>query len=255
VKLEVIHWFLVFSRAGALLAVFPLFSMQNVPVRTRLALAALIAFLAAPLLPLSVTADPSFWSLMGRVFAEASVGLLLGFVCRFIFFAIDFAGALTGTEVGLMMSASFNPLGANAIPITGILLYWLALMLLLGLDMHHWILAAFQRSYDLVPIGGAHLSHSLALDIFHRSSEIFRVAIQMTAPVLAVSFVITLIFSILARAVPQMNVFSESFPVRTMAGLTVFGLTIHLMGEHIENYLRRLPEDLLHIAKLLGSAA
>lgn len=254
-KLELTQWFLVFARAGALLAVFPLFSAQNVPVRLRLALAALMALLATPLLPNVVAPDLSLWSLMRLLFIEASVGLLLGFICRFVFFAIDFAGAIIGTEIGLMMSSSFNPLGANATPVPGIMLYWLALMLMLGLDLHHWIIAAFQHSYLLVPIGAAHLSHGLALEVLRRSSELFRIAVQMTAPVLAASFVITLIFSVLSRAVPQMNVFTESFPVRTLAGLAVFGLTIHLMAQHLENYLHRLPDDLLRVAQLLGHGA
>ena len=72
---------------------------------------------------------------------------------------------------------------------------------------------------------------------------------------MAVSFVITVIFSVLSRAVPQMNTFSESFSVRCLAGLTVFGLTCHLMAQQIENYLRRLPEDILRVAQLIGSGS
>jgi flagellar biosynthetic protein FliR len=70
---------------------------------------------------------------------------------------------------------------------------------------------------------------------------------------MAVSFIVTLVFSVLGRAVPQMNVFFESFTVRTLAGLSVFGLTLQLMSEHISNYLRRLPEDMLNVAQMLGA--
>jgi hypothetical protein len=50
-----------------------------------------------------------------------------------------------------------------------------------------------------------------------------------------------------------MNVFSESFAVRPLVGLTVFGLTLDMMSEHIANYLRRLPEDMLRVSQLLHS--
>jgi hypothetical protein len=50
-----------------------------------------------------------------------------------------------------------------------------------------------------------------------------------------------------------MNVFHESFAVRTLAGLSVFGLTLQLMSQHIINYLRRLPEDMLSVAHLLSA--
>jgi flagellar biosynthesis protein FliR len=76
-------------------------------------------------------------------------------------------------------------------------------------------------------------------------------AVQMTAPVMACSFLITTVFSLLGRSVPQMNVFSESFAFRTMAGLGVFGFTCTLAGQHIANHLRRIPEDLQRVCTLL----
>jgi flagellar biosynthesis protein FliR len=246
---------LVFVRAGALLAVFPAFSAQNFPVQLRIALAALIALLASPFLPATAAAQGSFWGLLHVGFIEVSVGLLLGFVCRMVFFAIDLAGGIIATEMGLMLSTNFSPLTNTALPIPGMILFWLTMMLLFCLNVHHWIIAGFQQSYALVPIGGAHLSQGLVLEVVRGSADIFRIALQMTAPVLAVSFVITMIFSVLARAVPQMNVFAESFPVRIFAGLAVFGLTCHLMAQHIENYLRRIPEDIIRVAQLLAAGS
>jgi flagellar biosynthesis protein FliR len=245
-------WFLVFARAGALLAVFPLFSAQTVPIQLRVGLAGLIAFLASPFLP-AMTLPDSFWSVAGLLFVEISVGLLLGFVCRLIFFALDMAGGIISTEIGLMLSSNFNPLTTGALPVPGTILFWLGMMLLLSLNLHHWIIGAFQHTYSLVPVGAGHLSEALVLDLIRGTGEIFRLGLQLTAPVMAVSFVITLIFAVLSRAVPQMNVFTESFSVRSLAGLAVFGLTCHLMAQHIENYLRHLPVDLIRIGRLLGA--
>lgn len=246
-------WFLVFARAGGLIAVFPLFSAQPVPVPLRVGLAALIAFLAAPFLP-PLAAPASFWLVAGAVFVEISVGLLLGFVCRLIFFALDLAGGIISTEIGLMLSSNFNPLTSAALPVPGTILFWLGMMLLLCLNLHHWIIGAFQYTYALAPAGGARLSEALLLEVVADSARIFQAALLISAPVMVVSFMITLIFAVLSRAVPQMNVFTESFPVRSMAGLAVFGFTCHLMAQHIENYLRRLPEDLVRAGRLLGGA-
>jgi flagellar biosynthetic protein FliR len=70
---------------------------------------------------------------------------------------------------------------------------------------------------------------------------------------MAVSFVITLLFSLLGRVVPQMNVFAESLPLRVLAGMMAFGLTASLMAQQILNYLLRLPEDMLQVARLFGA--
>ena len=82
-------------------------------------------------------------------------------------------------------------------------------------------------------------------------SQIFLIALQLAAPLMAVSFIISLVFAVLGRAVPQMNVFSESFAVRPLVGLSVFGMTLELMSQHISNYLHRLPADMLRVSQLL----
>jgi flagellar biosynthetic protein FliR len=170
-----------------------------------------------------------------------------------IFFALEIAGAIVGIEIGLAMPAGLNPLSDTSMTPPGTILYYLAVMLWLSLDLHHWMIAGLQRTYSFLPVAGAHLSQAFLGDIVGRTSGIFAVALQLAAPLMAVSFIISLIFSVLGRAVPQMNVFSESFAVRPLVGLSVFGLTLDLMSEHIINYLRRLPEDVLQVAQLLGA--
>src|ERR1700735_5384163 len=115
------------------------------------------------------------------------------------------------------------------------------------------MLVGFERTYAFLPIGGAHMSQALVMDMIGRTSQMFVIALQLAAPIMAVSFIVSLVFSVLGRAVPQMNVFHESFSVRTLAGLSVFGLTLQLMSQHIINYLRRLPEDVLRVSQLLGA--
>lgn len=243
-------WFLVFTRVGAMLTALPIFSSQMIPVQLRVALGALVALLVTPVLPLVPAEGLSLWVLLKLLFIEASVGLLLGFVCRFVFFALEIAGGFISTEMGLTLPQEFNQVIGSSAMTPGLILFWIATMVLLSLNLHHWILAGFQKSYAIVPFGGAHLSEGLLLDVVARSGKVFIIALQLAAPVMAVSFLITLIFAVLGRAVPQMNVFSESFPVRTLLGLITFGMTCTFMAQHIANYLRRLPEDMLNVAKL-----
>jgi len=246
-------WFLVFTRIGAMLAVLPMFSTQSIPVQVRIALGALVAFLVTPLLPTVAGDGMSLWLLVKLMFMEVSIGLLLGFVCRFIFYALEIAGSLIATEMGLTLPPEFNQLVSGTTMAPGLLLYWIAMMTLLSLDLHHWMIVGFQKSYALVPFGGAQLPEALLVDVVARSGQVFMLALQIAAPIMAVSFLVTLVFAVLGRAVPQMNVFAESFPVRILVGLVTFGLTCTFMAQHIANYLRRLPEDLVNVARLAGN--
>ena len=91
-------------------------------------------------------------------------------------------------------------------------LYYLAAMLWLSLDMHHWMLVGFQKTYTYLPIGGAHLSQALR-DGHGRAHQpdISSSPCNWPRRCMAVSFIVSLIFSVLGRAVPQMNVFARKF--------------------------------------------
>jgi flagellar biosynthetic protein FliR len=182
---------------------------------------------------------------------EVGLGLTIGFACRMIFFALEITGSIISTEMGLTIPPGISPLNDAPMTTTAAILYYLAIMLWLSLDMHHWMLIGFEKTYTYLPIGAGHLSQAVVTDMIARTGGIFTVAVQMAAPLLAVSFIISIIFAVLGRAVPQMNVFAESFAVRPLVGLSVFGLTLDLMAQHIMNYLRLLPEDMLRVAQAL----
>lgn len=247
-------WLFVFLRVSALLAAFPLFSMPNVPVLLRAALGALLAFLIAGQVPAAAAAPASFAGLVWLMIQEVGVGLLLGFLSRFLFYTLEFAGGIIAAEMGLSMGAALSPMSNTRSETPGMILFLLGAALFLTLNLHHWMLVAIQRSYALLPIGAAGLGPDLFRDVMTRAGQLFVVGILMAAPVMAVSFLVNLVFAVIGRAVPQMNVLVESFSFRAVAGLAVFGLTLHLVAQHAANYLRRLPEDLLRVAQLLHTA-
>lgn len=242
---------LVFIRCGALFFLFPVVSAPQFPVRARLGLAAVLTFFLSPSIPEHATSLLGVWEWIILIFQEVMVGLLLGFVGRMTFHALEFTATLVGTETGLNIASTFNPMADSRTEVFGTMTYLMGAMLLFTLDIHHWLIIGFQRSYTLVPIGQARLSSPLLMDVLARTSEVLQAGVIMAAPVLAISFVVSLTFALLNRAVPSINVFSESFSFRILAGLMVFGLTLHLTAQHASNYLRRIPDDLLRVSKLL----
>ena len=251
-EFEFYNWMLVFLRVSAFLLVLPFFSAANFPRRMRTAIGVVVALMLAPSLPPFPLDRLNFLSLVGVMGQEICVGLLLGYVARMVFYAADLAGNIVSTELGLNMGAILNPLTHESAQVPGTILFFLAAVVMLTLDLHHWMLLGFERTYSVLPVGAAHLSGRLFDIVLRHTSNIFVVALQICAPTMAVSFVVTLVFAILSRAVPQMNVFILSFSFRIVGGLAVFGFTLQLTAQHVTNYLNRLPDDLLNLAQLLG---
>jgi flagellar biosynthetic protein FliR len=248
---EFTNWLLVFARVSALLAVFPVFNVRNVPTQLRLALGVLLALLIAPGLPPMSLEKISLAHFIVLMVKEVGIGVLFGFVARMAFYMLDVAGAIITQEMGLGMAATLNPFSDTHSEAPGTILYYLAVIVFLALDLHHWLIVALQQSYRVLPVGFGAMSEPLFNNVVGQTSKMFLVALLMAAPLISVSFVLSLVFSVLGRAVPQMNVFTESFSLRTLAGLMVFGLSLNLMALHISNWLKHLPQDVLRVAELL----
>jgi flagellar biosynthetic protein FliR len=251
-EVDFYNWMLVFLRLSAFLAMLPFFTMANFPVSMRVAIGALGALLIAPVLPPFALNKLDLLSVLGVMMQEVCVGLLLGFVCRMVFYAVDIAGSIISTEMGLNTAAIFDPMTQQSSQLAGTVFVFLSTMVLLTLNLHHWMLLAFERTYTVLPAGGAHLNSALFETIVKQTSHVFMLALQIAAPIIAVSFVITLVFAVLSRAVPQMNVFVEMFSFRIVGGLIVLGFTLQLTAQYVANYLTRLPDDLLTVAQMLG---
>mgnify|MGYP001769297111 CR=1 FL=1 len=111
---DIYNWLLVFLRIGAFLYVLPFFSASNFPHTLRIALGALTAMLLAPLRPPFMVGKLSLFGLLGVLIQEVSIGLLLGFISRMVFYAADLAGGIIATEIGLNMGTIFNPLSQSS---------------------------------------------------------------------------------------------------------------------------------------------
>ena len=108
-NLDFYNWLLVFVRLGAFLLALPFFSAVNFPAPLRVALAAFASLLLAPQLPPFPLAHLDIFSIVGLLIREISIGLLLGFLGRTVFYAADFAGQIVATELGLNMGQIFDP--------------------------------------------------------------------------------------------------------------------------------------------------
>lgn len=251
-EIDAVNWMLVFVRASAFLLVLPIFSSSNIPAPFRVALAGFLSMLVSPALPVLTLRPAGVVGWVGLFVIELMAGLIVGFATRMVFYVSDFAGRLITNEMGLNMASTLNPASGESSQAPGMILFYFSVTVLMALDLHHWVLIGFRDTYTVLPVGAAHPGVGLFDDLVRQTSRMLGVGVLMAAPVMAVSFVITLVFSVLGRAVPQMSSFMESFAVRTLGGIIVFGLSLDIMAQHLLNYILRLPEDIMRVAQFLA---
>ena len=238
---------MAFIRAGGLLALLPVFSGQSVPVQVRLAIAVLLAYLAGTQLQTAGPLPADALALVTVAVRELFIGLLMGFSIRLIFYAIEFAGQVMSTEIGLTVGSQIDPISRTTSSSVGTALNYFGALLFLLSGCHHAVFLAFLRSFEIAPIGALALHRGAGEILVGATGNIFLIALQMAAPLLAVNFIVTFAFAILGKAAPSINVFSESFSVRILAGMILLGLTFGLTAQAVLSALRESPDMMLRV--------
>ena len=243
----VYEWMLLFVRAGGMISLLPGLSSQPIPVQVRVAIAGFLAYAATGFVhnPPPVPGD---LGVMGvSMLYELLIGLLLGFSARLIFYAVDFAGQLISTEMGMTTSLQIDPVSMRNSTAIASLVNYLAILLFFISNSHHTVIGAFMRSVEIAPLGAPTLDRNVAEYFVVQTGNIFLVALQMAAPIMAVNFIVTFTFAVLGKAAPGMSVFTESFSVRILAGLSLLGLTLGLTAQIVLSHLREAPETMLRV--------
>lgn len=244
---QMLFWLLALMRSTGLLLLTPIFSGKNIPVVIRIGLAGLLAYSAGGFVPMQTALPADLATLLVAAIHEFVVGVFMGTAVRLTFYAIEMAGQIISTEMGLVMSSQIDPLSQNQSSPAGTALFYFGSLLFLISGAHHMVFSAFIRSFEVAPPGGYSGAQNVG-DIFvHATGSIFLVALQIAGPLLAINFVITLAFAILGKAAPGINAFAESFAVRILAGLALLGLTLGLTAQVVLSQFAQAPELMLRL--------
>ena len=219
--------FLVFTRLGTALSLMPGFSEHYVSVRFRFLLAATMTFVVLPVVQTQLPATPrSVAGLMLVLGGEIGIGMFLGFVARMTFNALQTAGTIISMQTGLSAAVAFNPTTAQEGALTASLLAAVALIVIFVSDLHHLMIRAIVDSYTLFPPGQAIPVGDFADAMTRLLSSTFSLGLRMAAPFIVFGAIFFLGLGILARLMPQMQVFFVSQPLQILLGLLIFAGTL-----------------------------
>ena len=253
------HWLdqfnvflLVLLRVSALLVVAPIFGHRNWQARSKVGLAFLVSILLFPMVAEQTVELPAgvfaYAALMVR---EVLMGVVLGFTVLLLFVGIQFAGQLAGLQMGFGIVNVIDPQSANQISIIGQFLNILAILLLLTINGHHMILSALVTSFETIPLGGVSFHDGVMMKLIAVTAQVFVIAIKISAPVLIALFLVTASMGVLARTVPQMNVFMVGFPVQIAVGMAALVLSLPLFAVLVERLLITTNRDLIALLDFL----
>lgn len=222
--------FLVFARVGMVVSLLPGFGEIYVSSRIRLMLAGMLTLVLAPVVRTALPplpASPTELSLLLTL--EVGIGAFIGAAARMTFNALQTAGSIVGMQTSLSAALSFDPSTAQQGALTASFLGAVALIVLFAADFHHLMIRAIADSYTLFPPGQAFPAGDFAEAMTRLISSSFSLGVRMAAPFVIFGLIFFLGLGLLARLMPQMQVFFVSQPAQILLGLILLAGTIAAM--------------------------
>jgi flagellar biosynthetic protein FliR len=218
---------LVVARLAGLVVASPVFGHGLVPVRVRAGLVGVLALALAPVVPLpALPAEPSALALAGLAAAETAIGMLLGLVAQLVLAGVQLGGEVAGLQLGVGLAHVIDPSTPAGASVVAQWQHLAALVVFLVLDVHHVLLRAVLESFRVAPIGQALPSTAVLADAVAQGARLFAVGVHIAAPVVVVLLLVNGALAVLARTLPQLNVFAVGFPVHVGVGLVVVGASL-----------------------------
>ena len=219
-----------FFRISSMFMVAPITGGQYVPVRARLMLSVAVTFVVMPLLPDPPAVTPFSLTMISLILQQLLIGVAMGFVLMLVFSAVVTGGQVIAMQMGLGFASMVDPANGQQVPVLSQLYLMMTTLLFLVMDAHLVLIALLVESFHTLPIGPTGVDRDALWAIANWGSEMFAGAVWIALPALASLLMVNIAFGVMARAAPQLNIFSIGFPVTMMMGYLVVLYTLPNVG-------------------------
>lgn len=252
--LEFEKFLLIALRVGGIMIVAPIFGHRNVPVMIKVGLIILISIILVPTVKAPVDMPPELWALAGILIKEVFAGLTVGFTSLLLFMAVQFAGNIIGLQMGFGIVNVIDPNSQTQVPLIGQFQFLLAMLIFLSLDGHHLIISAVAGSFNLIPLGKITFTNMTTEIVVRAAVDTIALAIKLGAPCIVTLFLLDVSLGIVARTVPQMNIFIVGFPLKISVGLFMLGASMPIVGYVFSKLLQGLNSNLNNLIMAMRPA-
>jgi flagellar biosynthetic protein FliR len=246
-------FFLIFARVSSFFFTVPVFSYRTVPAPVKIGISFCLSYIAY----FAVMAEPVQFNetYVLLLLKEIVIGLALGLLASIMFSAVQVAGGFIDFQMGFSIANVIDPQTGAQTPIMGQYLYIFAILFLLATDGHHLLIDGIYYSFRFIrpdqfvnPFSDENVAE-LAVKSF---AVMFGIALQISVPIVASLFLVDVALGILARTVPQLNVFVVGLPLKILSSFTILFLVIGVMIFMVKELFEILLYSLRDYLRIIG---
>lgn len=250
-------WLLVLIRIAGIFLFAPVLGSKAVLVRVKVMLAVGLAACVYPvligsngpnrdiLLPVW-EAGQSLWTLAAMVAGELLVGAAIGFGASLPMIGVQMGAQVADQQMGLGLAGVLNPELDEQMGIISELYFTLAATLFVILGGHRVMLSVLIGSFAHVPIGAMAVDAPLLELLVGILAVVVELAMRVSGPLLCLVMLETVTMGLVARTVPQINIFSIGLPMRILLCLgfllAASGVVVRVYATALSDILQQITE-------------
>ncbi|PCJ26917.1 MAG: hypothetical protein COA94_04380 [Rickettsiales bacterium] len=224
----VFHFMLVFARLGTAFRMFPGIGSPYLFERGKLAVALSISFVMMPVLTpyLPPYTDNSALNL-GYLVMEILIGLVISIAANLYFQSLHFVGQILSMQSGLSAAAFFDPLQKTQVAIFSNFMLLIAIVFIFTTNTHYLFIEAVADSYIKFPVGELLDSGDVSKFVWLVVNDSFILSFKLVSPFLVIGLAILTGSGLLARLMPNLQVFFVITPAQIIIMMGTMYLVIH----------------------------
>ncbi len=224
---QIFAFMLILSRIGGMVMLMPGIGEIAIPAWIKLGLAvtisAVIYPVVSPLLPAMPPMPPGLALAIG---AEAMTGLFIGGMARLLLSALHVGGTVIAFQTGLAAAQGFDPAQQSQSAIVATFMTLIGVNLIFATNLHHLLFQAMVDSYSVFTPGNLPPVTQFSELAITTTSKSFAVGIQIASPFLVFGLIFNVGLGLVARLMPQLQVFFIAAPAQILLGFAIFAAVI-----------------------------
>ena len=248
---QIATFLLVLARVGGIFTSAPIFGNVHVVPWVRISIALALAFVFLPMAHYNAS-QLDFMVFALAVFKEALVGLVMGFIAAMMFAAVQMAGAYVDLSVGFGFASVVDPMVKEQNAVIGQLQNFLATLLFLIMNGHHLMIRGLADSFAVLPLGQMTFTPAAAGGMMQIFVTIFLAALKLAAPIVGAVFLTDVALGILARTMPQLNVFVIGFPAKIAVAMITIVAVMPMAFGVMTGMFSGLHRDIIAFIRFLA---
>ncbi len=219
---------LVFARISGIFLSAPIFSSKNIPTRVKMLFTFFLTLIIVPLIAQKqlMGVPTAFLPYVYSIIVELIIGASIGLVMEIFFAMIQVAGQMLDTQIGFGIVNVVDPQSGIQVPLLGNFIQLFFIIVFLATDMHHLFLLSVVDSFEMIAVNKAVVQAPIALFVLDLLADMFVAAFKIALPIIMTTVLVDVSMGMLARTMPQMNVFVVGIPLKLAVGIFMLSVVL-----------------------------